>query len=195
MKNSESFENLLALRDFFSAKNSNEIKIAYLSLVEDSISAPDVNNWQELEFAFNRFFVGPQAPHAPPFASVYLDIEPQLMSKSTMFIRDIYAILGLEAPMKNKVPDDHISYELDAIYQISIVLNKVPSKEMFAMKEYLMNEHLSIWLPLFINKVRQVDNVPDAFLYVVKHLENFVKDEISNLFNLAPQFIKPKEEI
>ena len=56
------------LRDIFNAQNSKALKKAF-----DALGSSITISEEELEVAFNRYFVGPMEPIADPFASVYLD--------------------------------------------------------------------------------------------------------------------------
>lgn len=168
-----------ALSRFFVAKNASELQVAYSDLTYwAKQTAPEVTDWQAVEFCFNRLFIGPRAPIAPLFASVYLESEPQLMGPSTMRIREIYELAGLRSPLKNRIPEDHISYELDCLHQISVSLNKIPSNEMIAMRDYLFQSHLQRWLPSFIHRVRSADNVHEAILFVVDCLDAWLASEM-----------------
>jgi TorA maturation chaperone TorD len=170
-----------ALSHFFAAQNGAELEAAYVDLANwVSQPAPAVNDWRAVEFSFNRLFVGPKAPTAPPFASVYLEPEPQLMGPSTLRVRQIYQLAGLQSPLKNKVPDDHISYELDCLRQFSVALNQIPSTEMSALRDYLLINHLQCWLPSFIRRVRTATNVHGAILFVVDCLEAWLLREVEN---------------
>ncbi len=169
-----------ALSRFFAAQNAAELQAAYLDLSAwVRQPAPAVDDWQAVEFSFNRLFVGPKAPIAPPFASVYLEPEPQLMGASTMRVREIYGLAGLQSPLKNKVPEDHISYELDCLRQFSVALNQIPSTEMSAMRNYLLTT-MQRWLPSFIQRIRSAANVHEAILFVVDCLDAWLEREVEN---------------
>ena len=56
-------------------------------------------DWDKLEFAFNRLFVGPRCPLAPPFASCYMDVERTLMGPTTLRVRGMRRACGLAAPL------------------------------------------------------------------------------------------------
>lgn len=172
---------LKAVSQFFAAKNAAELQSAYAELTTwVNKPAPIVTDWQAVEFSFNRLFVGPKAPVAPPFASVYLEAEPQLMGQTTMQVRKIYELAGLQSPLKNKIPEDHISYELDGYRQFSVALNQIPSTEMSAMRDYLLTSHLQKWLPIFIDRIRSTPNVHEAILFVVDCLDVWLKGEMEN---------------
>jgi len=171
-------ERLAPLRDFFLAQSRTELGVAYRCLAEQLPGqAPSVTDWQQVEFAFNRLFVGPKAPVAPPFASVYLEPEPQLMGRSTLKIRQIYELMGLSLPWKNIIPDDHLSFELDVYRQVMIVLEHIQSPHLLALQQYFLHHHLEIWLPQFINRVQQSPALPDAISFVINQLAGWLSEE------------------
>ncbi len=171
-----------ALSSFFAAQGASDLQVAYTDLADwVQQPAPVVTDWQAVEFSFNRLFVGPKAPIAPLFASVYLEAEPQLMGPSTMRVREIYALAGLRSPLKNQLPEDHISYELDCLRQFTVALNQIPSAdEMKAMRDYLLFNHLQRWLPTFIKRVRRAENGHEAILFVVDCLAVWLEREVAN---------------
>ncbi len=177
-KNSQSLLIVEALRDFFVARDAIELSRAF-----DVLSTccpenvPQVSDWKPVEFAFNRLFVGPDRLQAPPFASVYLDPEPQLMGQTTVKIRQIYQLLGLTSPWKNKIPDDHLSLELDGYRQLKTALADVDSEELRALQQYFL-KHFQAWIFKFIDHVKQVDNVPGAIIFVVELLAEWLSDEV-----------------
>ncbi len=146
---------------------------AFLALAETS-PAPSVDDWSAVEFSFNHLFVGPRALLAPPFASIYLDgDDTRLMGHSTEKIRALYEMIGLTSPWLNKIPDDHLAFELDALWQINSALEKVPSTQLQEVRQYLMT-HLQSWLPKFIARVQAVEDVNPAVLFVVERLRSAV---------------------
>ncbi len=161
---------LLALRDFFIAGRDHEMAAAYerLALVADE-PAPYVDYWRQVAFAFNRLFVGPKAPLAPPFASVYLDPEPQLMGRTTLQLRDLYLVLDLSSPWKNTIPDDHISFELDAYRQLLAALAIMHVQELDDARSFLA-AHMRRWLPTFTARIQQGGVTPPAIWFVAAQL-------------------------
>ena len=120
-----------ALRDFFLACNASLFAKAYRSLATVvPQSAPAVNDWDRMEFAFNRLFIGPGPVVAPPYASVYIDKEPFVMGQTTLKVRRFYKILGLSSYEEGIVPDDHISLELGACICIHEGLRKSYSTQL-----------------------------------------------------------------
>lgn len=176
------FATLAALRDFFMAQNAAGLAAAYSHLAAArQQAAPPLADWQNVEFAFNRLFVGPKAPSAPPFASVYLEPEPQLMGRSTLNIRYLYQMMGLTSPWQNSLPDDHISLELDAYYQLQTVLSQVNPAELTALREYFLLSHLDRWLPKFISRVKTAPDTPAPIIFVVDCLNAWLQAEVSSL--------------
>lgn len=176
MDTHDSFAVLAGLRDFFMAQNAVGLEAAY-----NRLAAAPVADWQNVEFAFNRLFVGPRALLAPPFASVYLEPEPQLMGRSTLNVRYLYQMMGLTSPWQNSLPDDHLGLELDAYYQLQTVLSQVDSAELKALREYFLLGHLNRWLPQFINRVKTTPDIPAPIILVVEQLNAWLQAEVLSL--------------
>jgi len=62
---------------------------------------------------YAELFVGPRPPLAPLYESVYLGSPSRLFTEQTMSVRRFYERCGLEAAKDGKVPDDHLSFELE----------------------------------------------------------------------------------
>ena len=86
-----------ALRDFFSSTNAEALAAAATRFAPVE-NLPDSINWQAEEYAFNRLFVGPQAVPAPPYASVYLEVEPRLMGNAAADMPALAAFAATRAP-------------------------------------------------------------------------------------------------
>lgn len=169
-----------SLRDFFIARDAPEMADAYQSLIKSvKTAAPIPADWKDIEFAFNRLFVGPNSLPSPPFASVYIDSEPQIMSPSTIRIRQIYGMLGLTSPYEGSLPDDHLSLELDASIHFKTALNRNDSAELRGLWRYFLVDHLGLWIPQFVNRVLSTKGVPQAILFAVNQLKDWLKEEIS----------------
>ncbi len=172
-------ELLFALRDFFAATNAAELKQAYTALAARTPkSAPAVDDWLAVEFAFNRLFVGPKALIAPPYASVYLEPEPQLMGQSTLTIRTLYRLLDRALPWQNAIPDDHISFELDAYRQLYVATKSLLSPELESARLFLL-DHLARWVPIFVGRIHADPDLPLAIAFVADCLAEWLSVEVA----------------
>ncbi|MEW5723943.1 MAG: molecular chaperone TorD family protein [Thermodesulfobacteriota bacterium] len=166
------------MRDFFLSRDAADLAAAYKTLAGLG-PAPDPGDWEAVEFAFNRLFVGPMKLAAPPYASVYLDPEPRVMGESTLQARRVYQALGLESPWEGRLPDDHISLELDACLHFQAALAKAPAEELSALWRYFILEHLGTWVPRFVDRVREAPLVPAPIVFVIDQLVAWLDQEMS----------------
>jgi TorA maturation chaperone TorD len=168
-----------AIRDFFLADDACKLKRSYQQLGEYRQDTPPViQDWQEVEFAFNRLFVGPTALEAPPFSSVYLDAQGLVMGQTTLDVRQMYAALGLESPWKNSLPDDHISLELDAALAMNHVVKEVDHEEIEDLHARFM-KHMTNWVPLFADRVLSAPSSHPAINHVVLCLSDWLHKQTS----------------
>ena len=187
---SGTLQTLDALAKFFIAAKASELEAAYYSLVEDDPLHPTASIWQDVEFSFNRLFIGPRAVIAPPYASVYLDSEPRLMGNSTLNIRYLYHAVGLASPWENHIPDDHLSLELDALRQLLAASERIENNELFQLSAYLL-AHLRQWTPYFIQRVRSAPETHPLIGNVVDRLEDILRPRTidSELTGLAARSV------
>ncbi len=166
-----------AMRDFFLAGDASELEKAYLEICGPSQGEASFDpDWQEVEFAFNRLFVGPAALEAPPFSSVYLDGQSLVMGKTTLDVRGMYGALGLESPWKNTLPDDHISLELDAVLAINHLARQTEQVEIQELRKRFMT-HMQSWVPLFAGKILQAPSSHPAINHVAKCLSQWLQEQ------------------
>ena len=160
-----------ALRDFFSARNGEEIRRAALLLASSSPATArlpmDEDGWREEEYVFNRLFVGPAAVVAPPYASVYLDAEPELMGQSTLHMRNLLYELCLCVPREGQDPEDHLACELEVWLVLMNLLEQHSENQethggLRTIINWLTNEHMARWIPQFTQRAREAENLPPA---------------------------------
>lgn len=135
-----------------------------------------------LEFAFNRLFVGPAAPVAPPYASAWLDPERRLMGDVTGRVTAVYDTIGLCSPLAGSVPDDHLALELDAALALAALVADAPAPlppdaPVALLRRWFVDEHLAQWLPLFIARVDATAELPPALRHVNRCLADWLDDE------------------
>jgi TorA maturation chaperone TorD len=174
-------ESVAALRDFFLARNRPELERAYGELTKNfPEDVPEVEDWEEVEFAFNRLFVGPAALEAPPFASVYLDSEPLVMNETTLEVREMYASIGLESPWKNRLPDDHISLELDATLAMNHIALQSGLAEVQELRSRFL-EHMDRWVSRFVDRMNKAPSIHPAIGYAARCLAEWLKHSLENI--------------
>lgn len=175
-------EGLQFLRDFFAARDADSIRTASEGISREFGSQlPDVVDWLEVEYDFNRLFVGPAALPAPPYASAYED-DPTLMSPRTLEVRNLYRRMGLATPDQGSIPDDHISFELDALLGLVALENAggPNAPDASAMREWLVLNHMSQWVPRFITAVTEEDASAPVLL-AIRSLERWLDAERDRL--------------
>ena len=161
---------------------------AYQSLAEATeTTAPPLADPEQLEYSFNRLFVGPQAVIAPPFASVYLDAEPLVMGETTLTIRRLYHLVGLASPWEGTLPDDHLALELDVALQLRAGLHQTESTPLQSVYHYFLHEHLARWIPLFLSRVAQADDLHPAVRWVCEELGRWLDREQNWFHPFSPQ--------
>lgn len=118
-------------------------------------------------FEFNRLFVGPTPPPAPPYESVFFSEERLVMQEQTVRVRQIYRSENLMAVSQGEIPDDFIGTELEfAAYLLERAKEEISAGRASEGFEYLnrcrtfMEEHPKRWLPAFAEAVRQNANHP-----------------------------------
>jgi putative dimethyl sulfoxide reductase chaperone len=181
---------LVALRDFFAAHDGPAIGAAYASLMKacpDTATRLDATATEELEYAFNRLFVGPGKVAAPPYASVYLDSDPRLMGAATQRAAAIYDAIGLTSPLPGSLPDDHLALELDAVLAFRALMARGPSAELTALWRYFLHDHLALWLPKFAAAIRRAERVPPAIGHVVALLSAWLDEETGDMASATDQ--------
>lgn len=202
---------LRGLRDLFAARGAGDLRAASLALdactarygnpvpllpngAVAHVAVPhhkgpqddagDDARWREVEYAFNRLFVGPMSVPAPPYASAWLENDPRLMGEAAMDVRALYHALGYAVPGEGAIPDDHVSFELDAALALSALLDADtatgghgagrsfdsrppsddPERRMAAEDawRWLVAEHMSAWVPRFVQRALAEPGVPPA---------------------------------
>ncbi|WP_045212927.1 TorD/DmsD family molecular chaperone [Desulfonatronovibrio magnus] len=169
------------LRDFFIAAQKQEMMDAWDKITSSLIPAPptpDPAEWDLIEFSFNRLFVGPKAPEAPPYASVYLQNEPNLMGETTMFVRSVFEQLGVMSPWKNTLPEDHVSLELDAALIIDNHRIEHDDVDLKSIHQDFILDHLCVWIPHFCERTRKAPSNHSVINTVVVLLEKYVASEL-----------------
>jgi len=124
-------------------------------------------SWHETDLEalkqdFTRLFLGLDKTLAPPYESVFLSDDHLMFEKQTLEVRSAYERYGLQVPMKNQIPDDHISFELqfmatlcDQLVNAWRIGEPRAIDMLFADGLAFLDEHLLLWLGRFSDRVQQ----------------------------------------
>jgi len=127
---------------------NQEIVSRGLKILQDYSARWQPSLMEALKRDYTRLFIGLEKTLAPPYASVYLSEDHLLYGSSVLDVRQFYKKFGLSVNPMNRVPDDHIGFEL---YCLSFLLENAAQA---ALREFLSN-HLNTWLPSFLRLVEE----------------------------------------
>jgi TorA maturation chaperone TorD len=133
---------------------------AGLPLMEAFCAAWIESMLPDLEADFNRLFVGPGQPLAPPWESYYLSRDHLLFQAQTLAVRKVYRQFGLEVPGIEHEPDDSLGLEL---YFMAVLCARRSSalkagqdgaqiEILLAQREFLAS-HILAWVPQCLGQV------------------------------------------
>lgn len=168
------------LRDFFIAADGEQMLTAVQGLKTLLPDLPQPESADTLEFSFNRLFVGPNVPLAPPFASVYLEEDELVMGRTTLDARDFYASLGLTSPWQGQFPDDHISLEIDACLHYRRTISDQQDPAGTDLYRRFLQEHLLQWVPLFAERVDSAPQVSATIKAVADLTRTWLQHELTS---------------
>ena len=159
---------------------SSYFKLEKLILTNDVLaqySNADDDEYLVMTYEFNRLFVGPTAPIASPYESVYLSPDHLVMGDQTLAVRKIYKQENLQVAGQAHEPDDFIATELEfAAYLLSRIMDAQASNNDIQIQRYkdlyqeFWAQHPSRWLGLFAQRVRQSTHHP-VFLALSEFLD------------------------
>lgn len=136
------------------------------------ILRPFCKSWSSGQLAalksdHTRLFIGLERVLAPPYASVHLSAEHILFERQTLEAREFYRKQNLRVPLKDKVPDDFIGYEL---YFLSFLCRKaagaLQARDVSELDSTLdgisvfLSNHLLLWLDSFLADVKEKAATP-----------------------------------
>ncbi len=145
-----------------------------------------------LSLDFSRLFLGPYKLHAPPYGSVYLDGERQIMGKSTLEVRNKYRESGLDISSDFRNPPDHIAAELEFMYFLilketeAIGNSDIDSTVSFLEKQRtFLREHLGAWVFDFANTIEE-EAETDFYKNLARATKTFIEQNFDELSDLSP---------
>ena len=111
---------------------------------------------QALEVEYNRLFVGPGRPEAPPYESVYRDPRGQVLGAATQDVVQKYAEAGLAPEPDHHDLPDHVATELGFMAYLALRESGSWGTDVSTWSERartFLQEHLAAWLPAFCVRV------------------------------------------
>ncbi len=134
---------------------------------------------EELEYEFNRLFVGPNRLEASPYESTYRNDQRSLMQFETLAVRRFYEKAGLEVSKKNVEPDDHLALELEFVCYL--LENNKESDKYYKMYQDFLKEHLLQWTETHCELVREKtkNNILIGISYLLQNLLSEEKIQLS----------------
>lgn len=121
------------------------------------LEGPDVltrKGFERLHWDYTRLFIGPGKVPAPPWESIYRDVEHLHFSEETLEVRNAFSKYDLIPRDFGHEPDDHIGFELDYLHKLSeLATRKAESADETGLAEILtdqrvfLDEHLLKWVP------------------------------------------------
>jgi TorA maturation chaperone TorD len=109
----------------------------------------------QLGVACSKLFVGPFELIAPPYGSVYLDENRQVMGNSTMVVIECYTDVGLNPSENNKEPPDHISTEMEFMYYLEFQYLKTGESQFVEKQKKFFLTQMNTWVPKFASDIVQ----------------------------------------
>ena len=139
----------------------NVLNKSGLSFDEQITNDGSDNFLNDLILEYTRLFIGP-GKHISPYESVYRDNEDALWSETTVEVKDFIESLGLEYSYNWSGLPDHIGVELEFMQRLTCHEKEAWTQEdkkqairCLEFEKRLIDEHLSQWVPIFCNKVKE----------------------------------------
>lgn len=110
---------------------------------------------------YAELFVGPRPPLAPLYESLYVGHPRRLLTEATRKVRDTYERCGLTVERRNRIPDDHLGFELEFMARLcereADALesgNTEAAQECHDEQARFLRDHLGVWAGPFCEKVQ-----------------------------------------
>lgn len=108
---------------------------------------------------YRRLFFGPDKLPAPPWESVYRDESRLVFGDATIDVRREFASYGVQVPLLDREPDDHISLELEFLAMLLGIADGTGDEAAAAQAlddhDRFVSEHVGRWAPIFFGRVEQ----------------------------------------
>lgn len=111
--------------------------------------------FQDLTVDYAKLFVGPFVLLAPPYGSVYLDNQRQVMGDSTIKALEYYRQAGLHLAEEFKQPPDHIVTELEFLYYLLVQHLETGDDQWRKRGEGFLADCLGRWIKDFTHRIQE----------------------------------------
>ena len=138
-------------------------ELAALSGELASLLVQQVNTPEKLAPVHARLFIGPFDIQSPPWASLYLDPEKQLMGESSRYAAEAYAESGLGPVEGPTDAPDHLTHELEFMYFLAFQEYSTGDPVWLNRQVSFWWGHLGVWLPQFAKLVEASTEEKDVF--------------------------------
>jgi TorA maturation chaperone TorD len=152
---------------------------------------------EDLQIDYAKLFVGPFKLLAPPYGSVYLDGQRQIMGESTVEVQKLYRKAGLEIAKTFREAPDHIAAELEFMY--FLIYKEIEALEgtdwesalhCLKIQGEFLQAHLGAWVPAFSYNVEEHAET-EFYKNLAKVSKLYVQRDLSSLLSSAiPKFEK-----
>lgn len=109
-----------------------------------------------------RLFVGPRPLLAAPWESVHRSREGLVFDVQTLQVREFYRRFGLQSPLLNKEPDDHVALEASFVATLALrALDALEAGDSDGAEELVSgirtftDQHLQQWVPDLLDRVEE----------------------------------------
>ena len=139
---------------------------------------------EDFEVQFAKLFIGPYHLLAPPFGSIYLDNNRQIMGDSTLDVAKRYLTVGLTVDEDFANPPDHIRAELEFMHVLITTelgyLHKGcadEAAECLVQQYEFLNSHLGQWIVAFTDLTIKEAHLP-YFKYLAATTRQFIREDM-----------------
>jgi putative dimethyl sulfoxide reductase chaperone len=160
--------------DLLASEDSQKMQLSLLELEENT-----------LKIDHAALFIGPFELSAPPYGSVYLEDENQVMGESTIQVKRIYEKANLQINQKELA--DHIAIELEFMSylfgrEIDALQNNNEKEQsrLQSLQKSFFQDYLNPWIPDLCQKIET--NAETEFYKLLASVLRQFSNEMTNLF-------------
>ncbi len=183
-------EDFQVINDYINVVSNEELANSFATYSAEASKLTDTTI-DNIEYEFNRLFVGPGPVAAPPYGSVYEGTDRLVFGPTTMDVRNYYNRNNLESNCLAKEPDDHIALEFEFLSVLQNRLIEKLEKYEFDSSCQNLKEQSSFlsqcvlnWSNRFCDAIAVHSELP--FFVSLAHFTNlFLKSENDSIFEFG----------